>query len=51
MFFERVRAGYLALAQREPERIQRIDATGTVPAVQAQVRAALARWLPEGGRP
>ena len=48
-FFERVRAGYLALEQREPERIRRIDAAAPVAAVQAQVRAALAPWLTSMG--
>ena len=48
-FFERVRAGYLALEQREPERIRRIDAAAPVAAVQAQVRAALAPWLTSTG--
>ncbi len=48
-FFERVRAGYLALEQREPERIRRIDAAAPVAAVQAQVRAALAPWLTTTG--
>ena len=48
-FFERVRAGYLVLEQREPERIRRIDAAAPVAAVQAQVRAALAPWLTSTG--
>jgi dTMP kinase len=44
-FHERVRAGYLELARRHPERIVPIDARGAVAEVQARVRAALARVL------
>jgi dTMP kinase len=44
-FFERVRAGYLALAQREPGRIQRIDAAAPLSEVQRQVAAILARLM------
>jgi dTMP kinase len=44
-FFERVRAGYLALAAREPERIRVIDATSSLPEVQRQVEAVLGRWM------
>jgi dTMP kinase len=40
-FHERVRAGYLELARREPARITVIDATGTVEAVQARVIQAV----------
>lgn len=40
-FFERVRASYLQLAAREPRRIRLIDAARDIPAVQAQLRAAL----------
>jgi len=40
-FFERVRAGYLTVARREPQRIRVIDASGTLPEVTAQVTRAL----------
>lgn len=40
-FFERVRASYLATAEREPGRVRVIDAAQPVAAVQAQIRAAL----------
>jgi len=46
-FFERVRAGYLALAQREPGRIRVIDASVPLGEVQRQVAGILAR-LPRG---
>lgn len=36
-FFERVRAAYLARAKQEPERIQLIDASGSIGEVQAQI--------------
>lgn len=42
-FYRRVRDGYLALAEREPERFAVIDASQSLDAVQAQIRAALAR--------
>jgi dTMP kinase len=42
-FHERVRAGYLELARRDPERIVLIDARGAAAEVQARVRAAVAR--------
>jgi dTMP kinase len=41
-FFERVRAGYLALAHREPGRIHVIDASGPLAEVQRQVAGILA---------
>lgn len=41
-FFERVRAGYAARAAEAPQRIVRIDASGTVEQVGAAVIAALA---------
>lgn len=40
-FFERVRAGYLGILEREPARVARVDASGDVPAVAA----AIARQL------
>lgn len=42
-FFERVRAGYLALAGREPERIQLIDAAAPLAQVQQRAAACLSR--------
>jgi dTMP kinase len=41
-FFEKVRAGYLTLARREPARIQVIDAAAPLSAVQQQVAQILA---------
>ncbi|HEX8781886.1 MAG TPA: dTMP kinase [Steroidobacteraceae bacterium] len=41
-FFEKVRAGYLALARQEPARIQVIDAAGPLSEVQQQVARILA---------
>ncbi len=40
-FFERVRAGYLAILEREPARVARVDATGD----QQSVSTAIARQL------
>lgn len=45
-FFERVRAGYAARAAQAPQRIVRIDASGTVEQVAAQVLAILAARYP-----
>lgn len=45
-FFERVRAGYAARAAQAPQRIVRIDASGAVAEVGAQVLAVLARRYP-----
>jgi len=44
-FFEKVRAGYLALARREPARIHVVDATAPLNEVHQQVAAILARLL------
>lgn len=45
-FFERVRAGYAERAAKAPGRIVRIDASGTLEEVGAQVLAALAARYP-----
>lgn len=44
-FFERVRAGYLELARRQPDRIHVIDAAVPLAAVERQVEAALERLI------
>lgn len=44
-FFERVRAGYLELAQREPRRFRVIDAQAPLDAVQARVAGMLEELL------
>jgi dTMP kinase len=54
-FHERVRRGYLRIAQRQPERMRVIDAGGSVQEVQAQIREAVGAFLarcagPEGRR-
>lgn len=41
-FFEKVRAGYLAVAAREPQRVRRIDALAPLPDVERQLEAVLA---------
>ncbi|MBV8034904.1 dTMP kinase [Roseateles sp.] len=45
-FFERVRAGYAARAAKAPGRIVRVDASGTVEQVGAQVLAVLSERYP-----
>ncbi|HUA88124.1 MAG TPA: dTMP kinase [Steroidobacteraceae bacterium] len=42
-FFERVRAGYLAIARAEPARVRIIDAAAALPEVERQIDAALAQ--------
>jgi dTMP kinase len=44
-FFERVRAAYLELAEREPGRFRIIDASAPIEAVQAQLREVMEDWL------
>ena len=53
-FFERVRAAYLTLAQREPQRIRVIDASAPLAAVERQIAGVLERLLAigrQGGTP
>lgn len=50
-FFERVRAGYLALAKREPQRIYVIDAARPLAEVVEQVISILARLVQARGDP
>ncbi|HYC10658.1 MAG TPA: dTMP kinase, partial [Steroidobacteraceae bacterium] len=45
-FFERVRAGYLALARAEPRRFRVIDANAPLDVVEARVGAILAELTP-----
>jgi dTMP kinase len=45
-FHRRVRAGFRAIARAEPGRCALIDARGDPQAVQARIRAAVARLLP-----
>jgi dTMP kinase len=40
-FFRRVRKGYLAIAKREPRRVVKIEAAGTIPEVHAEILAAV----------
>lgn len=47
-FYERVRRGFLAQAEAEPERFRVIDSSGSKSATARQVRAVLATVLGEG---
>jgi dTMP kinase len=48
-FFERVAKGYQAIAAAEPQRIQKIDATGTVVEIKASIWKVLQSRLPHPG--
>ena len=45
VFHRRVRAGYLALARREPRRFAVIDATRPMPDVRRQIASAVSRRI------
>lgn len=49
-FFEKVRAGYLALARREPQRFRIIDAAAPLAEVEQRIAEALAELRPQGAR-
>lgn len=49
-FFERVRATYLEIAERDARRVRIIDAAVPLEEVQAQIRAVMERFLRELGR-
>jgi dTMP kinase len=44
-FFQKVRTGYLAIHEREPERVRRIDAARPLAEVEAAVTEALDRFM------
>jgi dTMP kinase len=44
-FHEKVRAGYLELARREPERFKVIDASRDIDSVQSDIRSVLSDYL------
>ena len=46
-FHERVRAGFLAIAAKNPDRVRVIDADATVEAVAARIAQALSDLIPE----
>jgi dTMP kinase len=48
-FHERVRAAYLTTAEREPERVRRIDAARATEAVAADVRHIVADYVGKAG--
>lgn len=47
-FFERVAEGYRAIAEAEPKRVKRVDATGPVEAVGAEIWKHVATLLASG---
>jgi dTMP kinase len=49
-FFENVRAGYLALARREPQRFQIIDAAAPLAEVEQRIAEALGALRKQGAR-
>ncbi|MEJ2619440.1 MAG: dTMP kinase [Candidatus Thiodiazotropha sp.] len=48
-FFEKVRIGYLEIADREPERVKVVDASKPLGAVQAQIKTLISKFLDQPG--
>jgi dTMP kinase len=48
-FFEKVRAGYLEIADREPDRVKIVDASKPLEAVQVQIKTLLSTFLEQYG--
>ena len=46
-FFQKVRDGYLAIAESEPQRMKVIDASQSIGAVQVDIATVLADFCPE----
>jgi dTMP kinase len=44
-FFQRVRKGYIAIARREPKRVVKIEASGTIPAIHGEIVAAVRKRM------
>lgn len=49
-FHERVRAGFLALAEAEPERVRRVDASADIAQVRDEIAGIVDAWLAERTR-
>jgi dTMP kinase len=49
-FFEKVRAGYLALARREPQRFRIVDAAAPLAEVEQRIAEALGALRTQGAR-
>ncbi|HEC97801.1 MAG TPA: dTMP kinase [Nitrospirae bacterium] len=47
-FHERVRGGFSSIARKEPERVKVVDASRSIDAVFAEVRALIDQILPDG---
>ncbi|PVV21998.1 MAG: dTMP kinase, partial [gamma proteobacterium symbiont of Ctena orbiculata] len=44
-FFEKVRAGYLQIAAREPDRVKVVDASPALESVQSQIDTIMRHYL------
>ncbi|RLW59074.1 MAG: dTMP kinase, partial [gamma proteobacterium symbiont of Stewartia floridana] len=48
-FFEKVRAGYLEIAAREPHRVKIVDASKPLETVQQQIHSVVSTFLEQSG--